>query len=79
MNKPDLERLLQGEFGDAKISVLQDGNRFEVSIVSDSFQGKTMVQRHRQVYQLLGDAFANNELHALSLNTVTSQEAATGG
>ena len=76
MNKPELEQLLQGGFSDARINVLQDGNRFEVSIVSDSFQGKTMVQRHRQVYQLLGDAFANNELHALRLNTITSQEAA---
>ncbi|KAI7861256.1 bola-like protein-domain-containing protein [Spinellus fusiger] len=46
---------------------------FRMIIVSEAFDGKTMMQRHRMVYQLLGDEFRQS-LHALSLKTKTSRE-----
>lgn len=41
---------------------------FDVSIESDAFKGKTRVQQHRMVYDLLEDEFGKG-LHALALKT----------
>ena len=41
---------------------------FTVTIESSAFDGKSRVQQHRMVYELLGDKFAQG-LHALALKT----------
>jgi BolA protein len=50
------------------------GGHFNVSIVSDEFEGKSLIQRHRMVYDALGDAM-HKEIHALSINARTPGEA----
>ena len=46
---------------------------FAVEIVSDAFRGKNLMQRHRMVYDALGN-FMNTEIHALSIKASTSDE-----
>ncbi|CAO3660158.1 unnamed protein product [Umbelopsis vinacea] len=46
---------------------------FRVTIVSEEFQGKNLMQRHRSVYNLLSEELQAG-LHALSLKTKTPQE-----
>jgi len=50
------------------------GGHFNVSVVSDEFEGKSLIQRHRMVYDALGDAM-QKEIHALSINARTPGEA----
>ena len=50
-----------------------DGTHFEAVIVSDVFAGKSRVQRHQLVYGTLGDRM-REEIHALSMKTLTPQE-----
>lgn len=50
------------------------GGHFNVDIVSDAFAGKTLIQRHRLVYEALGDAM-QSEIHALSIQARTPDEA----
>jgi BolA protein len=45
-----------------------------VDIVSDAFADKTLMQRHRMVYEALSDAM-NSEIHALSIKASTPAEA----
>lgn len=47
---------------------------FAVNIVADAFAGKNLIQRHRLVYDALGDAM-NTEIHALSIKASTPEEA----
>lgn len=47
---------------------------FAVDIVADAFADKTLIQRHRLVYDALGDAM-NTEIHALSIKASTPAEA----
>jgi BolA protein len=49
------------------------GGHYTVRIVSDAFAGKTMVQRHRLVYDAVGDLMAS-EIHALSIDASTTAE-----
>lgn len=48
---------------------------FRVRIVSATFRGQSRVTRHRAVYAALGDAM-RNEIHALSIEALTPEEAA---
>ena len=51
------------------------GGHFIVEIVSGAFQDKNLIQRHRMVYDALGDAMKQNEIHALSIKASTPAEA----
>ena len=49
------------------------GGHFVATIVSESFAGKNMLERHRMVYDALGDIM-NTEIHALSIKAYTPEE-----
>ena len=46
---------------------------FNVTIVSDAFADKNLVQRHRMVYAVVDDLM-NSEIHALSIKAHTPDE-----
>ncbi len=50
------------------------GGHFIVDIVATAFEGKNLIQRHRLVYDALGDAM-QTEIHALSIRAHTPDEA----
>lgn len=66
--------ILKQHFGDAQISVEGDGYQYRVTVVTDEFEGKNTVQRHKMIYGLLNEPIAEGRLHALSLKTLTPQE-----
>jgi len=49
------------------------GGHFNVRIVSKEFSGKSLVQRHRLVYDAVGDAM-QQEIHALSIQAKAPDE-----
>lgn len=50
-----------------------DGHHFSAVIVSEQFQGKSMVKQHQLVYQALGERM-REEIHALSMKTYTPEQ-----
>jgi acid stress-induced BolA-like protein IbaG/YrbA len=56
-----------------RLEVDGDGHHFEALIVSPAFAGRTRIDRHRLVYAALGDRM-RQEIHALSMRTLTPQE-----
>lgn len=57
--------------------VAGDGQHFEAVIVSRAFAGQSRVKRHQLVYGALGDRM-REEIHALSMKTLTPEEWAAG-
>ena len=51
---------------------------FRVKIVSESFTGKSRVERQRMVYQTLADELAGG-VHALAMTTLTPAEDVAAG
>ena len=49
------------------------GGHFKVIIVSDQFKNKTLLERHRLVYNAMGELM-ETEIHALSINAKTPEE-----
>ena len=60
------------------IEVIGDGQHFQALIVSRAFEGKNRVQRHQLVYQAHGERM-REEIHALSMQTLTPEEAKQNG
>ena len=60
------------------VEVIGDGQHFQALIVSDQFAGRNRVQRHQLVYAVLGERM-REEIHALSMRTLTPQEWKAGG
>ena len=55
------------------LEVEGDGQHFTAVIVSDAFIGKRLIQRHQLVYAALGERM-REEIHALSMKTLTPEE-----
>ncbi len=50
-------------------------NHLKVVIVSDGFQGKNLLDRHRMIYQALDVPMKDGRIHALELTARTTDEA----
>ena len=61
-----------------RVEVAGDGQHFQALVVSAAFAGKSRVQRHQLVYAALGDRM-REEIHALSMQTLTPEEARARG
>ncbi len=48
-------------------------SHFKVVLVSDAFEGKSMVMRHRMINEILAKEL-QNKIHALSLHTYTRND-----
>jgi acid stress-induced BolA-like protein IbaG/YrbA len=60
------------------VEVVGDGEHFQALIVSSQFAARSRVQRHQLVYAALGDRM-REEIHALSMRTLTPEEWRAGG
>lgn len=48
-------------------------SHFKITVVSDEFEGKMLVARHRMINKLLAEELAGS-VHALAMHTFTSSE-----
>lgn len=74
MLEPDaLKGLLLIAFPDADVEVVDltgTQDHFQARIVSQAFEGKSLVAQHQLVYRALGEAM-QGPIHALALQTYT--------
>jgi stress-induced morphogen len=72
MMAPDeLHALLQRAFPDATVTVTDltgTADHYRVDVVSRRFAGKSAIDRHRMVYDVVGDRLTR-EIHALEVRT----------
>jgi acid stress-induced BolA-like protein IbaG/YrbA len=73
-----IQQSIQSGLACQHVEVLGDGQHFQAVIVSADFAGRNRVQRHQMVYAALGERM-REEIHALSMRTLTPEEWRTGG
>ena len=73
----DIKGWIQAGLDGARVEVDGDGRHFNALVVCADFAGKSIVEQHQMVYGTLGDRM-KEQVHALSLRTLTPEEA-TGG
>jgi len=67
-----LESLLQEAFPGGEVSVEDrtgGGDHFQVTVASARFDGLSLVEQHRLVYDALADPLADGTIHELRIST----------
>ena len=78
MHPDEVARLIRAGLPGADVQVLsEDKTHFTSRIVSAAFAGKRAIARHQMVYKTLGE-LVGREIHALSIEALTPEEAAGG-
>ena len=67
MENEKIEELIKTGIPGSQVSVTGDGRHFEASVLSDAFEGKSLIQRHRMILATVENQIASDELHALSI------------
>ena len=76
MDNAQVKALIEASMPGAKVEMLGDACHMEVLVISEAFEGKTLLQRHRMVMEGVKAHIASNELHALAIKAKTPEEAA---
>lgn len=74
MTADQLRSLIAAGLSCDHLQVEGDGRHWSAVIVSAAFQGKRPIQRHQLVYATLGARMHTDEVHALSMRTLTPAE-----
>jgi acid stress-induced BolA-like protein IbaG/YrbA len=74
MTAEQLKALITQGLACAHCALEGDDRHWYATIVSASFEGKRLIQRHQMVYATLGGRMETDEVHALSMKTYTPTE-----
>jgi len=69
MENEQIEELIKAGIPGAQVTVTGDGRHFEASVVSDAFEGESLIKRHRMILAAVEQQIASDELHALSITS----------
>lgn len=72
-----LTTYIRQAMSDASVSVTDRTgtmDHLQVTIVSDHFKGKNLLDRHRMVYQALDEPMKDGRIHALEITAKTADE-----
>ena len=79
MTAEELKTIIAAGLPCEHIALEGDGRHWYATIVSAEFDGKRPIARHQMVYATLGAKIQNDEVHALSMKTLTPGEWAAQG
>ncbi len=74
MTSQELQALIADGLPCQHLQVSGDGRHWQALIVSSAFEGLRPIQRHQKVYATLGQRMHTDEVHALSMKTLTPAE-----
>ena len=75
MTPEEIVAILEQNIENAEIpECTGDGSHFNVSVVSDSFEGLRPVKRQQMIYQHLNEQITSGALHAIGIKTYTQDE-----
>ncbi len=75
METDTVKALIEAGLPGATVEVTGDGRHFEALVISEEFEGKSLIQRHRMVLDTVNAQIASDELHALSIKARTPAQA----
>lgn len=74
MNTEDVKALIEKGIPGSEAIVSGEGCNLEVTVISDSFEGKSMLAEQKQVYAAVNHLISTGELHALGIKAFTPEE-----
>ncbi|HEC20063.1 MAG TPA: BolA family transcriptional regulator [Gammaproteobacteria bacterium] len=74
MDTSEVQALIEAGLPDAEVTVTGDGSHFQALVVSDAFEGKSLVAKQKMVYATVNEAITSGELHAFTIKAYTPAE-----
>ena len=74
MTPEELQSLLSNGLEEATVTADGDGSHFQVTVVSNQFDGLRPVKRQQMVYSLLTEHITSGDLHAIGIKAYTESE-----
>ena len=74
MNTDEIKKLIEAGIPDSKAIVTGAEGKYEATVISDQFDGMTVVKEHQLVYATVKPQIASGELHALTIKAFTTSE-----
>jgi stress-induced morphogen len=72
----DLTALVRSAISDAEVSIVDRTgtmDHFNVTVKSNAFRGKGLLEQHRMVYGAIKAAHADGRIHAVELTTIVPE------
>lgn len=70
----EIKSIIEAGIADSEATVTADGSKYTAIVVSDEFEGKTMINEQKMVYALLNDQIQSGAIHALTIKAYTKSE-----
>ncbi len=74
MTVDEIKNLIEAGIPNSKVIVTGAEGKYEATVISDQFDGMSMVKEHQLVYSTVKSQIASGELHALTIKTFTIEE-----
>jgi len=79
METSKVKEIIEAGIEGCAATVTADGSKYTAVVISDVFEGKTMVAEQKMVYALLSDEIQSGAIHALTIKAYTKSEWAAQG
>ena len=74
MSPDDVKKLIEEGVEGAEAIISGEGCNLEATVISDAFEGKTMLAEQKLVYATVNHLIQTGELHALGIKAFTPEE-----
>lgn len=74
MQSENVKELVEQGLENARVAVQGEGNKFEILVISDQFEGMNTVRRQQAVYACINHCIADGSIHAVSIKSYTAAE-----
>jgi acid stress-induced BolA-like protein IbaG/YrbA len=74
MDIAEVKAIIEAGIKDSEAMVTADGNKYTAIVVSDEFEGKTMLAEQKMVYALMNEYIQSGVIHALTIKAYTKAE-----
>lgn len=74
METTEVERIIEAGIAGCEATVTADGSKYTAVVISDEFEGKTMIAEQKMVYALVNEHIISGAIHALTIKAFTKSE-----
>jgi len=74
MQVSKLKDMLESGIEQSEVFVEGDGTHFEITVIADTFENLSTLQRQQTINRILAPAFRDGDIHAVSMKTYTKEE-----
>lgn len=74
METSAVEKIIEAGIPGSTVTVTADGSKYTAVVVTDEFEGKTMLAEQKMVLALLNEHIQSGAIHAMTIKAYTESE-----